>query len=1393
MEEKSLMIKVEDQLKITKLFNEAITSYNAIVELRKPDNKSLIEKFNSNLQYYSSVECAFRCVIEGIIGKESPHNLHEMIEVLIDELNPNPLEEGIDLFYILRYKDTRNETVHNINICELNAYPKLFLNGYKFIRKYIDQEFSVIQWKEECVEFDYALFNQIFRKSIYDNVRILVLPPIYNHQEKLEILGNYHWNIVLDFDPYSELYGAYSKTNLKNKKLIQLSQIDLYNSSDFSLEDVTWVMCDGDKMMNIKSFKPKNKQNVTKGKFIPSMLEGVDNWTNCYNIEESALNAKRLLNNFFQLYFEKMQYDVNIVFAMDYSTRVYATIYDSIASNLNMLMQGLDVHILNESLTEQLKKDLIDYERWNVYDTTFDSFLDKIEKNIPKVSEGETVYLLPCLFPSDGKLSERTYNHISQEFFVLHSKFPNSIDEVYNSNLIQDDVKRFLRGELVSWRLIKSNQIQILDLNKSILNKIEKAIDSSKNFYNLYHAAGFGGSTIARQIAYTLSKNYPVLFMKCYSRENLGKRISQIYNITHKKVVIFVEEEIYDNVNVQKNECLKIADATSAQVMFVFIARRPQTYIVRSSRDTFFICRYAISDVEKIIDLNKNILTMDSEYRNLINVPADTFIRELGEDNICPFLINLSIYKDQFIKLDEYLSPFIEEINSRPDLKKMFVYICIFTCFINKGLPVRFLCQKLSIKEDADWCVLRDKYDPLIYVRHNIEFHISEVMVRAPYMAEHILKNIVGDGEEGILYRKQMNEYLIEMIKDIKTFYSGSIYAKKCLRQLFIDKGLAVNTEDEYSETIVDQDLTMIKKYFAPVIAKLWDKDEINLAGDIFEVLIKNYPNDSYFYAHAARYYAYTGRDYHKAKDYYNQAIKYLEEKENTYSSKSDIYHVKGMCIREELFKKIDCVPLDGDLIKTVDSKPFRELYHEASRAFETAYKTALDTDTKTIEYAYTAWLTLIIKTILNKKVEILGEKEIEEEIQKALTIVSNLEDIYILGDNVDDEDESRRKLDDIERKKETLYSLQKDFKDAIMQWNNYYDTQKNSGNFSNCLYACKQRYYLLDAKTNGFRNLDDKNTKRIKQLADDCYQAILHLNSDDLKFGDLKVFLSISILSEFQIDNIMSKLSSLYQQSEKSLQILYYRYVLKFLKAYEGDKLALAECCAYMKECCEFAEKYPGKANIIDYFVEGNQMGKLLSRKRLLQMNIAYRTQAYKANELKNIYGILKQQGTDTLIIPFDIDGNLMTGIEVHANLKYNPDVEASDSGEKVKFRFGFSYDGLKAENMSIKYTDDENSKIDGNFTMEIGDFVEFSFKKELLGKASGDVIGIIGYVGANENCILHISQISNKRISQEDFVKIVNISKIKKIRVQLYDYNEKGWRATLKSQKIDFENLIL
>ena len=75
---------------------------------------------------------------------------------------------------------------------------------------------------------------------------------------------------------------------------------------------------------------------------------------------------------------------------------------------------------------------------------------------------------MPCEFPSEGKLSGKSHNHISQEFFVLHKDFPNERDQMSNSITVQEDAEKFFLGEDTGSQLIKSRLIPMLDIGSSI-------------------------------------------------------------------------------------------------------------------------------------------------------------------------------------------------------------------------------------------------------------------------------------------------------------------------------------------------------------------------------------------------------------------------------------------------------------------------------------------------------------------------------------------------------------------------------------------------------------------------------------------------------------------------------------------------------------------------------------------------------------------------------------------------------------------------------------------------------------------------------------------------------------------------------------------------------------
>ena len=88
------------------------------------------------------------------------------------------------------------------------------------------------------------------------------------------------------------------------------------------------------------------------------------------------------------------------------------------------------------------------------------------------------------------------------------------------------------------------------------------------------------------------------------------------------------------------------------------------------------------------------------------------------------------------------------------------------------------------------------------------------------------------------------------------------------------------------------------------------------------------------------------------------------------------------------------------------------------------------------------------------------------------------------------------------------------------------------------------------------------------------------------------------------------------------------------------------------------------------------------------------------------------------------------------------------------------------------------------------IGKYTEFYYRRPVLSRKTGKPCGILGYIGKNENCILHISQIMNRKVTEDEFSKVIEKSKKENIKIQLIDHTEKGWQGSLKSQNLNLED---
>ena len=250
--------------------NKSITEYSEkmskldINKVRNADFDSIITSF------YRSITGVFKALLNIKDGKD---DFHILIEKFIIEFPEALTEHNIDLFYILRYRDDRSNAEHVNEFEKQDPFPRLFLNGKRLVEKYIikdDGEALINDWNTKTNKFDFVEFIQEFGNSPINHrhIRILVVGPMHDiPKEKLAYLGRYHFNVVLDFDPYSARGGFCEAVGDKKKNFSELYKSNDSDETNFNRNFTEILMCDGNIKTNVHSF-------MITSEYLPSRLDG---------------------------------------------------------------------------------------------------------------------------------------------------------------------------------------------------------------------------------------------------------------------------------------------------------------------------------------------------------------------------------------------------------------------------------------------------------------------------------------------------------------------------------------------------------------------------------------------------------------------------------------------------------------------------------------------------------------------------------------------------------------------------------------------------------------------------------------------------------------------------------------------------------------------------------------------------------------------------------------------------------------------------------------------------------------------------------------------------------------------------------------------------------------
>lgn len=146
-----------------------------------------------------------------------------------------------------------------------------------------------------------------------------------------------------------------------------------------------------------------------------------------------------------------------------------------------------------------------------------------------------------------------TYNNLRVYFKPLYDGCETDGD--FGSEAARD---AFYHGNLASWNTISYQHAVLLkeqdefkrmcDSIKTLLGTRQENGDSRLFF--IQHKPGIGGTTLARQLAWELHKEYPVLEVHSYDSPGLVKQVETLYDsVVGKQPIILISDDTFPFVD----------------------------------------------------------------------------------------------------------------------------------------------------------------------------------------------------------------------------------------------------------------------------------------------------------------------------------------------------------------------------------------------------------------------------------------------------------------------------------------------------------------------------------------------------------------------------------------------------------------------------------------------------------------------------------------------------------------------------------------------------------------------------------------------------------------------------------------------------------------------------